>query len=137
MRPDPARFLAAPGGGTDFAAIPETVAAATGGALLPLPIRLQQGTESGFGAGHAGAERIRRLHLTGFRDLADYVSFVATAFSEIWQAKGGRPMLLVTPGRGLGKAGNPVDNVVVIELRPGNPAFYGVTTVIPDAAPSY
>ena len=140
MRNDSAVFLAAPDGGTDFAVIPEMTAAESGGALLALPIRLQEGTESGFGAGHAGAERIRRLRLIGFRDLAAYVSFVATAFTEVWQAKGGRPMLLVTPGWGKSKAGKPVDNVVAVEFRSGSgedPAFYGVTTVIPDAAPSY
>ncbi len=141
--PDPADFHAAPNGGADFAVIPEAVAVETGGALLALPVRLQEGTESGFGAGHAGAERTRRLQLLGFRDLADYVSFVATAFTEIWQARGGRPMLLVTPGWGKSRAGKPVDNVLVIELRSRSgddaegPSFYGVTTVIPDAAPSY
>ena len=137
---NPGDFHAAPDGGVDFAVLPEAVAAQTGGALPALPIRLQEGTGSGFGAGHAGAERIRRLQLLGFRDLADYVSFVATSFGEIWQAKSGRPLLLVTPGRGKSKAGKPVDNVIVVELRSMDGetgAFYGVTTVIPDAVPSY
>lgn len=115
-RPD-GRYVALADGSDALGAITPEIAAAIGREAAP--IRLPEG-DARFGETHIEARHGRDIRKAGYADAADFVAEVANAYTDVYQAKGGRLILARRIGR---------DRAAIVELRPSEGGtHWSVTT---------